>query len=377
MILLHGTGTHNKGAELMAQAVLEHFRARPGAREFAVPASFGTYRERARYGLWTLLDERRVGRAKLAALLAHRGFRRKYGLAAESDITAVIDASGFAFGDQHGPKPTQAMARRCRGWKRQGKKLVLLPQAFGPFSSAEIRAACREMVDHCHLVFAREETSYRHLVEVAGQRPTIRVAPDFTLTIPGRLPEGFRPADNAAYVVPNQRMLDKTDERTCRNYIPALAQVIDGLAACNLQPVVLLHAPEDAPLATRLAETTRTPFDVITVDSPVELKGILGTGRLVVGSRFHALAGALSQGLPVLALGWSHKYAELLRDFDCPEALLSIDDAQAGLDGKMRPLLESSSRAAIVARLQAAAQRLRTQIERMWVAVDQTLGLAG
>lgn len=372
MILLYGTGTYNKGAELMAVAVLEHFRARPNAPEFAVPAQFGAYPDRAQYGLWTLLEEHRLGRARLLASLAHRSFRRKYGLVAESDITAVVDASGFAFGDQHGLRPTLEMAAKCRRWKRQGKKIVLLPQAFGPFSSPEIRTACRQMVDHCDLVFAREQTSYRHLAEVAGKRPEIRVAPDFTTVVSGRLPEHFRPAENVAFIVPNQRMLDKTDGRTREHYIPSLSRAIEVSAAGGLQPVVLLHAPEDAPLATRLAETTRTPFDVLTVTSPVALKGILGTGRLVVGSRFHALVGALSQGVPALALGWSHKYQELLRDFDCPECMFSVDDL-ADLPTRIAALADGPARADLIQRLQRAADRHRTATQSMWQAVDAVL----
>jgi colanic acid/amylovoran biosynthesis protein len=375
MILLHGTGTHNKGAELMAVAVLEHFRARPDAPEFAVPAQFGPYRDRARYGLWTLVDERRWGRSKLATLAMHRAFRRKYGLAAEEDCQAALDASGFAFGDQHGPKPAQHMAQNCRRWKRQGKKIVLLPQAFGPFGSREIRIACRELVDHCDLVFAREERSYQHLVEVTGPREAIRIAPDFTSVVAGRLPDGFHPADCVAFVVPNQRMLDKTDPATQRGYVPLLAKAIDQLAAAGLKPTVLLHAPEDAPLATRLAETTRSRFDVLSVACPVQLKGVLGTARLVISSRFHALVGALSQGVPALACGWSHKYEELLRQYDCPECVLSVGDA-ADLGERIGRLSDGPGRDELVARIRQAAKRQEAAIAAMWHAVDEVLSAA-
>ncbi len=374
MILLHGTGTHNKGAELMAVAVLEHYRARPRPPEFAVPVQFGTYRDRARYGLWTLVRIRRFGRSRLAVALMNERLRRNLGVVREEDCSAVIDASGFAFGDPHGPQPAQTMAENCRRWKRQGKKIVLLPQAFGPFSSAEIRAACRELVDHCDLVFAREETSAGHLVQVCGQRDHIRIAPDFTLAVEGRLPDGFRPARDVAFVVPNRRMLDKTDPQTQAAYLPFLARAIDHLKQAGLQPVVLLHSPEDAALTTRLAEQVPSGFDVLEIRCPVQLKGVLGTARLVVGSRFHALVGALSQGVPVLAIGWSHKYEELLRQFDCPDCLLTVDDGRR-LPEKLQPLLGPPGRDPLVARIRAAGQRLRQQIDAMWADVDRTLGL--
>jgi polysaccharide pyruvyl transferase WcaK-like protein len=374
MILLHGTGTHNKGAELMAVAVLEHFRARRDAPEFAVPAQFGSYCDRARYGLWTLVDERRLGRSKLASWLMHRCFRHKYGLAREEDCEVVIDASGFAFGDQHGPKPTRQMAKNCRRWKRQGKRIVLLPQAFGPFTSPEIRAGCRELVDQCDLVFAREERSHQHLAEAAGPRDTIRMAPDFTIALQGKMPCDFVPSDKTAFVVPNSRMLDKTDQRTQTGYLPFLAEACQHLRQLGLRPSVLLHAPEDAALARRLAEQTPHAFDVLEARCPLQLKGILGTGRLVIGSRFHALVSALSQGVPVLAVGWSHKYDELLRDFDCSECLVSIGDG-GDLKQRLATLADSPQRDQLVARIRAAGQRLQKEIAAMWAEVDRVLGI--
>ena len=374
MILLHGTGTHNKGAELMAVAILQHYRAMPHPPHFAVPPRFGTYRDRARYGLWTLLEERRLGRAKLATWLAHAAFRRKYGLASMDDIAAVLDASGFAFGDQHGPRPTQDMARNCRRWKRQGKKVVLLPQAFGPFSSHEIRTALRQLIEHCDLVFAREETSYQALAEVVGSDQRIRVAPDFTVSVEGQVPAGFQGDPSTAFVVPNQRMLDKTEAHTQAAYIPFFAKAIDGLAGAGLRPIVLLHAPEDAALVAPIAQAASARFDVLQIACPVQLKGVLGTARLVIGSRFHALVGALSQAVPTLACGWSHKYDQLMRQFDCPECLLQVTDGDR-LPEKLAALLDPPQRERLVARLHAAGRRLKAQIDSMWSAVDHVLGI--
>lgn len=373
MILLHGTGTHNKGAELMAVAVLQHYRRLPHPPEFAVPPQFGSYRDRAKYGLWTLMQERRWGRAKLVSLLAHPAFRRKYGLVVESDCTAVIDASGFAFGDQHGPRPTQTMAAQCKRWKSQGKKIVLLPQAFGPFSSPEIRQACRQLVEHCDLVFAREETSLGHLMDVVGPRENIRQAPDFTNLVEGRLPDGFEPWEDAALVVPNTRMLDKTDPQTAEKYLPFVASVIVWLRNAGLRPALLLHTPEDEQLVPPLLDLAGNAIPVLRESCPVALKGILGTARIVVSSRFHALVGALSQGVPAVACGWSHKYDELLRQYDCPECLLGVDDGPR-LAEKLGPLVDPATHAELVARIRSAATRLRHQVEQMWQAVDAVLG---
>jgi colanic acid/amylovoran biosynthesis protein len=359
----------------MAIAVLQHFRTKPNPPEFVVPAQFGPFRDRAKYGLWTLLAEKRFGRSKLVASLAQRSFRKKYGLATEEDITAVIDASGFAFGDQHGPEPTVQMARNCRRWKKQGKKVVLLPQAFGPFTTPTIQAACRELVDNCDLVFAREEESYRHLISVVGERATVKMAPDFTPLVQGFLPEGFHAKNGTVFVVPNMRMRDKTDPITAENYVPFLTNIIQMVRVRGFEPALLIHTPEDRALVEPIQQACGFPIDIVEESCPVRLKGILGTAYAVISSRFHALVGALSQNVPALAVGWSHKYEQLMREYGCPEAAVQVSD-QNGLTAILGQILKEPTRSAIIDRIRQANDRIRQEIETMWSAVDQVLAPA-
>jgi colanic acid/amylovoran biosynthesis protein len=376
MILLHGTGVHNKGAELMAIAILEHFRSKANPPEFAVPPHFGPYRDRARYGVWTLLSERRLGRAKLVATFAHRSFRRKYGLASESDITAVIDASGFAFGDQHGPKPTQDMAENCRRWKRQGKKVMLLPQAFGPFSSDEIRGACRELVQHCDLIFARDTQSLEHLVSTVGQQQNIHLAPDFTNLVPGIVTENPS-AKDAVVLVPNNRMIDKTSPEQSARYLPFLVECVKRLEKRGEKMAVLVHCPEDQRLVNELQKRLDKPLPVLASDSPLILKGYLAQARLVVSSRFHALVGALSQGVPAIAVGWSHKYELLLQDYGCREMVHTLRSPIESLDALLDQALSETARGDLMTRIQSAAKHQGELVEEMWHKVDAVLGVGG
>ena len=47
-----------------------------------------------------------------------------------------------------------------------------------------------------------------------------------------------------------------------------------------------------------------------------EIRAYLGKCRFLVASRFHAMIGALEQRVPVLLVGWSHKYQEVLDFFE-------------------------------------------------------------
>ena len=64
-------------------------------------------------------------------------------------------------------------------------------------------------------------------------------------------------------------------------------------------------------------------LSVIELDDPFKLKSVLSDYLFVVGSRYHALVAALSNSTPVIALGWSHKYDELLADFEVSEFIIN------------------------------------------------------
>jgi len=59
-----------------------------------------------------------------------------------------------------------------------------------------------------------------------------------------------------------------------------------------------------------------------------EIKSVIGCSDLVIGSRFHSLVAGLSQGVPVVAIGWSHKYEKLLRSFELGEYVVPFEDAE-------------------------------------------------
>jgi len=48
---------------------------------------------------------------------------------------------------------------------------------------------------------------------------------------------------------------------------------------------------------------------------PEKIRELIGRSTMLIGSRFHALIAALERGKPVLLIGWSHKYKEVLDMF--------------------------------------------------------------
>lgn len=366
-----GTSTRNKGAELMLVAIREHFSDRPDV-QLAVNQFFGSYPERAQYGLWQKVALNGWGRSRLAVALMPREFRRGFGIVREDDVSVLLDASGFAFGDQHPPERAIQFADRVEEAKQAGKPVVLLPQALGPFEQSEIQDAFVRIVEAADLVFARDDVSMEHARSVVGSADHLRQAPDFTNLVQPDL-SVQSDASERACIVPNRRMVEHAEtEEAAAAYVPFLGRCIEEVIEAGLSPVLLLHEQEDDELAVAIQRHVAEDLPIHEQSDPVALKRFLGESHLVVASRFHALVGALSQGVPAIGTSWSHKYEQLFREYDCAEMLLSVtadksdvQDCVAAATGDRRDGLRG--------RLDDRREQLKRKTRAMWQSVDEVL----
>lgn len=366
---IHGTGTHNRGAELMAIATGDRVRSSfPGSR-VAVPRNFGDLRSRKRYGFLATSEFLGGMRSKAVGFALRRAgpsVRGALGFVDPGEVSVVLDASGFAFSDQWGTFPARRLLAKMNRLERQGQPLILLPQALGPFANSEVAAVSRELFSRADLVCARDEESYAHALPLL-EAQKLRLYPDFT--------SGVRPILSGSLplpalfcgIVPNCRMLDMTGSGT--EYFDFLKFAIDYLVQENLNPAFILHdASEDRVVVEKLQERREIP--VIEHHDPRVLKGILGRAELVIGSRFHGLVSTLSQGVPCIGVGWSHKYPELFREFEVPELLAENLGDTEHLGNLLVRLNTPEKRADYRARILAAGEAVKEKSERMWEEVE-------
>lgn len=365
------TFTRNKGAELMLVAIREHFSEQSSV-ELAVDQFFGSYGERAKYGLLQKAALNGWGRSRVAVALMPQEFRREFGIVRDDDVDALLDAAGFAFGDQHPPQRTVEFAGRVEAAKRAGIPVVLLPQALGPFKKPVIRDAFARIVDAADLVFARDDMSMHYAEEAAGPQDHLRQAPDFTnLVRPQRTRDGND--TNRVCIVPNERMIGKAEtEEEAAAYVPLIARCIRAAEHEELRPVLLIHGRNDTELAHEIRKDVGHEVPVHEEEDPVELKRFLGESRLVIGSRFHALVGALSQGVPAIGTSWSHKYEMLFKEYGCKSMLLPLSARKEQIQQRLADAM-NTGRSSLAARIQKNAKSLRRETQAMWEQVDDVL----
>ena len=276
----------------MLVAIREHFAGRENVH-LAVNQFFGSYEERARYGLLQKMEIEGWGWSRIATHLMPASYRTSFGLVKEREVDVLMDASGFAFGDQHPAERTVQFAERVTSAKRAGTPVILLPQALGPFTDPMMRDAFAQVLDAADLVFARDEISFRHASDVRAAPDTLFRAPDFTNLIQPSSSAERRAARTVA-IVPNHRMIEKAEaEGDARAYVPFMLRCITAVAAVGLRPFLLIHEQDDWELARTIQEQASRDISIRTESTPVALKALLGRCDLVVGSRFHALVGAL------------------------------------------------------------------------------------
>jgi polysaccharide pyruvyl transferase WcaK-like protein len=225
-----------------------------------------------------------------------------------------------------------------------GTPVVKLPQAMGPFGERLNRCAARLVLPRCRMVWARGERTAEHVRRAS-------------------FPVRFATADDIAFNHRDAYALTRENEegvasflaavRTARagargvvglcpssvvavqaakeggNYEPVLAGLVRGLAQEGFQVVLFPNATRaadpvgqrnnDLPLMRRLVAAvggaSPAPMALDMDIGASGIKQVIAAMDVVLVSRFHAMVGALSLGVPVAVLGWSHKYAEVMARF--------------------------------------------------------------
>lgn len=383
-VLLEGGQIENKGDALMLLAVCDRLHQFNPNLRFVRQPWHGSYEERARMGFYQhsgAASRRLPFLRRWARDFARQMFKRygsRYGLVDEEEVAAVIDFSGMKYTDAWGPDNTARQAQAIRRWARARKPIIMLPQTFGPFLHAESVAAAQTIVASCNRIYAREPASLEALTKVAGPQPHVRRSPDFTNLVKGIRPEYLDPGKRYAGICPNIWLTKKVDDDKRGKYFDCLATCVSLLEGHGLEPLIVLHAPfQDAELVPQLTKAIGKEVRVVREEHPVLLKGVIGSCELLVGSRFHALVGALSQEVPALGLGWAPKFGTLFDDYNCPEYMINALAPRELIANRIERALVEPARTELIERLRRGCKQQVRSVELMWGEVEDALTQEG
>lgn len=363
-----GVGPHNKGAELMFLAMRDAVMAQDEKSQICMQhGSQCSYSWRARQGLWQIWDAHSGGKLRLLRnKLFHKGYRDRYGMIDQNTVDIVLDGSGFAYGDQWKAEWMENTASYYERLRSYGVKIVLLPQALGPFQSQRQRHAAKRIFSTAEIIFARDDTSHRHASALVDDGSALRMAPDFTNALSGSLPADWKINPRHVAIIPNRQMTLKGSDADAKAYRVNMANAIDLCKSNGYYPFVLIHEVTDELLGEEIIALSKESCPLVKYDDPLYLKGILGNVAFAVGSRFHALINCLSQGVPAVGTSWSHKYQHLYADYGVGDLL--VEDMSSVGDAVNRLMVERE-RVAVGSLLLERSRRLKSDSDVMWDSV--------
>ena len=379
MIEIKGVQFQNKGAELMLHAVLTRIKAHwPDAEVALEPNPRSDYLCRAKLGAYQKLSLRknRLDLNFLTYLLPasiRQMCKRKWGVVTEADIDVVLDAAGFAYGDQWGSLKITHLGSELRRYHKHGKQYLFLPQAFGPFSRAVDVKTLKRDLPLASLIVSRDDISYKHMRALHTKGDNLTQFPDFTNGLQGVVPDYFDSSDNVICFVPNNNMVGSRNESNAwrENYMRVMTTLMQSAIQSGYQVVLLNHeGPDDRAICESLNQALGGDIQIIEEPDPIKVKGILGQCKAVVCSRFHGCVSALSQGVPCLGTSWSHKYEKLYEEYGVSELLLAPDSDSVALSELLNDVLSNQSWHQV---LQEKSKHYKGVTESMWKTVFETV----
>ena len=255
-------------------------------------------------------------------------------------LDAVLDVSGGdSFTDLYGDWRFRAVTAPMALALAMDLPLVLLPQTYGPFSTAETRRRARELLLGARRVWARDAYSLsvvRELLGPAFDADRHRDAVDVAFGLPARAPAGgaadsvrklrrdvgFVLGLNVSGLLFHREHQAQSQYGLAAPYRTLIETLLRTLLAYPAARVLLIPhvvppcGPEEDDVAA--CETLRAalPADAAervtvapTLSDPREIKWVISHCDWFCGTRMHACIAALSQGVPTLGIAYSDKTA--------------------------------------------------------------------
>lgn len=240
-----------------------------------------------------------------------------------------------------------------------GVPVFKLAQALGPFKNPLNRFAAR-ILWRCAMIAPRGSVTVDNLAAIAFPEKLTLPSPDVAFLFEPRdsLSDEGRPEVaaittnigrynarglEAIGVCPSAVIASKASAEGW-DYPGFVAEVVRGIVASGRAVVLFPNAtrassatfrnndlPVIAQIMERLDEAEQLPVLAVSGDvNAAGLREIVSRCNCVAVSRFHAMIAALSAGVPVAVLGWSHKYLEVMRQFGQERYVFDAADHEAG-----------------------------------------------
>lgn len=210
-----------------------------------------------------------------------------------------------------------------------GKKFILLPQTYGPFSNPWIERAAMHVIKKADYVYSRDELSASYIQAQTGRH--VPVYTDLALylhyqpmdfdhqklnvgiNISGLLYRGGFHSENQFQLKVNYR-----------DYIDGLLNelVKDRQIQVHIIPHVIESIPRSNDGDVEVCKQVKKKFPEVVLapayENPIKVKNYIAGMDIFSGARMHSTIAAFSSGTPTIPFAYSRKFKGLYENLDYP-----------------------------------------------------------
>lgn len=156
-----------------------------------------------------------------------RFIREKNKIVLNSEIDVVFEASWFASGDQWTYRLAKFMDKNIKKWKKQNTKIIIMPQAFGPFNKVINAKFTKSFIDNADLVYIRDKESLMFVKELKVKKEKLNLCPDFSFALNAKQTDSYNYLKNMICLIPNNKVITTSSDIEIKDkYISFLTNII-------------------------------------------------------------------------------------------------------------------------------------------------------
>ena len=264
-----------------------------------------------------------------------------------ANVDAVVDLSGISFVDGRGLGLLIYNISIVLPGLFFNKPTYKLSQSLGPFKDVMNRFVSKWLLSKCREVVARGVNTLEHLRNLEINRASHYPDTSFAMEIPENIiltakrmiNNKIKNKDQIKLVIISPSMVVKNYcKKSGLNLVNELSETIYQLSKKNIHCALLAHSTysgisknDDLCVVNEIISNVKLNYNIDlphfdAKGDPRLARAIIGCADVFLACRFHALIAALSQSVPVLTIGWSHKYFEAASPFDMEKYTINYLD---------------------------------------------------
>ena len=276
----------------------------------------------------------------------------------------VIDlTAGDSFTDIYGQYTFDGETNVKLLVKKMGKKLILGPQTYGPFSTDKNIQKAKKAIESADLVISRDQMSADYIASFSDKN--VYITTDLAFTLPWKRKDSdISDKVQIGINVSGLLLSDKTEKTTLlvdlkTSYDTYIRGVIDWLLAEKQYNIYIIpHVGKDGSDYIRKIYGEQLNYCEVYCD-PISAKNMISKMDIFIGARMHTTVAAFSSGVATIPTAYSRKFSGLYANIGYP---FTIDLVTNGTEENIKKTIQYIREYKC---LQCAVKNCKNKIEKL------------